>query len=520
VLHGRRRESAAISVLLDAARSARGGSLVIRGEPGVGKTALLAHAVERSPDLRVLSAVGVPAESGLPFSALQRLLRPVLGDLDALPAVQATALRAALGLLSARRPDRFLIALAVLSVLAEAAVQRAVLCVLDDAQWLDPETLDAVLFVARRIDTEPIALLFVETDGPGGRCVPPEVPTLVVTGVDRVTSDALLIERSAGTPAPEVRATLWATTRGNPLALTTLAAGLTPAELAGRDPLPASLRLEMALQHTLAAEAERLPPPTQALLLLTAVGGSGDIGVVFRAAEASGVPPAALEPAERSGIVRVDSTGIAFRHHLMRTAIYQAAPFGRRQAAHRVLADCLGDNDIDRRTWHRSAAAVSPDDQVADELAMTARRAENRGGHAAASTALERSADLTSDRGIAGRRLIDAADHAWLAGRGPRANALLDRAADLLADPVDRADIDHLRGLLQAEWGDRRVGYELLSRGAETLMTLDPTRAARMLIEAGRIAWQDADLPGVADIGRRLAALDLPPMPRSVTPPG
>jgi DNA-binding CsgD family transcriptional regulator len=482
---------------------------VIRGDRGVGKTALLSYAVERSSESRVLSAIGARSESALAFAGLHQLVRPVMEHLDALPDVQATALQGALGLQQAPAADRFLAGLALLSLLSELSEEQPVLCVVDDAQWLDPESLDALLFVARRMDAEGIALLLATTDA-GGGAADPELPQISMVGLDRGASDTLLVERSGVTPAPNVRAFLWKNTRGNPLALIEMSSALSERQLEGRDPLPDDLRLGVALQHTLLARANHLPEQTRTLLLVAAAEGTGDVGLVLRAGRALGAEAGALDPAEMAGIVRVDETGIVFRDPLMRTAIYEGAPFGDRLEAHRALAGHLsGGGDADRRVWHLAAATVGPDDGVADELERSAERARARGGYAAASVALERSADLASEPSTTGRRLTGAAADAWSAGRGDRTRVLLDRAAPLVSDARLRADADRLRGLVEAGSGDRRVAYEILRAGSDRIASLDPGRAAGMLVEAGRIAWSDADPAGMVEVGRRMQLLEL-----------
>jgi hypothetical protein len=510
VLHGRARECAAIDAVLDDARRSRSGCLVIRGEPGMGKTALLSYASERARGIRVLTGSGARSESALPFASLHQLLRPVLGHLDAIPALQAAALKGALGMVPAQGSDRFLITLAVLSLLSDLSEHQPLLCIVDDVQWFDPESADALVFVARRVDAEGIALLLATAEPNAGGNAAARLPELTVVGLDRVASDALLIERSGVTPAPQVRAFLWESTGGNPLALLEVASTLTAGQLEGRDPLPDELSMGVALQHTLLARVNQLPEPTRALLLVAAAEGTGDLGLVLRAGARLGADPRSLEPAELAGVIQVDGARIAFRDPLLRTAVYQGTPFGRRQAAHRALASSLtSDSDADRRAWHRSEAAVGPDDAVAGELEHSAERARRRGGHAAAAAALERAADLSSQPSQAGRLLTAAAADAWMAGRGPRARVLLDRAAPLLSAPDVRADAQYVQGLVESASGDRRVAYDILLAGAGPLVTLDPARAARMLAEAGRVAWSDADIPGMIEAGRRMESLDL-----------
>jgi DNA-binding CsgD family transcriptional regulator len=511
VLYGREAERAAIGRVLEAARRSRSGALVLRGEPGVGKTALLTYATERAADMRVLRGAGVESESELPFASLHQILRPVLGRSDAIPPPQATALRGALGLAPAYGHDRFLIALAVLSLLSELAEERPLLCVVDDAQWLDPASADALLFVARRLDAEGIALLLATSDTGGAAFRRSDLPEFVVRGLDQDASDALLRERLGSPPAPRVRDVLSELTRGNPLALIELSAALTGGQLQGREPLPEHPRVGMALEHAFLTRAGRLPGPTQTLLLVAAAEGTGDLGLVLRAAAKLGVDSGSLEPAELAGLVQVDEAGIVFRSPLVRSVVYRAAPFGRRQAAHRALADALaGEADADRRTWHRSVAAVAPDDAVAEELDRSAERARRRGGYAAAAAALERAADLTSARAGTGRRLAAAAADAWMAGRADRTRELLERAGPLVSEPQLLADLDYLRGLLELDSGNRQVAYQIFLTGSQSVAPVDTQRAVRMLTEAGRTAWADADIPRMIEVGRRMEALELP----------
>jgi DNA-binding CsgD family transcriptional regulator len=511
VLYGRETECAAIDRLLEDARRSRSGALLLRGEPGAGKTALLTYATERSPDMRVLRGVGVEPESELPFASLHQILRPVLGHSGAIPELQQTALRGALGLAPAQGHDRFLVALAVLSLLSELAEERPLLCVVDDTHWLDPASADALLFVARRLEAEGIALLLASSDTGGVALRRSDLPELAVAGLDADASDALLLERLGSLPAPNVRQALAELTRGNPLALIELSSALTAGQLRGREPLPEHPRVGLTLERVYQTRISRLPAPTQTLLLVAAAEGSGDLGLVLRAAARLGIDPESFEPAETAGLVRVDEGGIAFRYPLVRSVVYQGAPFGRRQAAHRALADALADDpDADRRTWHRSAAAVGPDDEVAGELERSAERARLRGGLAAAAVALERAADLSSAPVDAGRRLAAAAAGAWMAGQAERARALLERAVPLGSEPRTRADLDHLRGQLQLGSGNREVAYEVLLSGAEAVAAVDAGRAARMLSEAGVAAWGEADVPKLIEVGRRMEALQLP----------
>ncbi len=514
MLHGRRRERAAIDNLVGNAVAARGGGLLLRGEPGVGKTSLLTEAAQH-PDVDVLRAVGSRHESALPFAHLQQLLQPLLGGIEVLPPRQAHALRAALGLGEADDPDRFMVAMGALTLLASAAATRPVVCLLDDVQWFDAESLDTVRFVLRRIDRERIAFLAALTELPVGAIELP-VDEVTVAPLDRVSSDALVIERcglagrsvnvgSAGRePAPEVRAALWATSGGNPLALIEMVDQLSVDQLTGERALPDGAAATTTLHEALLARARRLPPQTQDLLLIAAAEDAGDLGCVVRAGRALGIDPAALDAAEFARVVATADGRVTFCHPLMRTAIYQSAPFGRRQLVHRALAAALAGTDPDRQAWQSSKAAVAPDDAVADQLDRVADRARARGGHAAAALALQRASDLTRDTAEAGRRMVAAAGEAWAAGRPAQCRALLERADPLVDEMATRADAERLRAAVESVSGSRREGVQILLDAADAVAEADPGRAIGLLVDAGHLAWSDADVAGLNVVARRL----------------
>ena len=391
-------------MLLDEARGSRGGALVVRGQPGVGKSALLADLVNRAgsdvgPGMQVLRTQGIESESPLPFAALQRLLRPVMRHVEHLPARQATALRAAFGETDTAAGDRFLVFLATLSLLAEAAEESPVLCVVDDAHWLDEASTAALLFVARRLGPERVALLFAARDGDVRRFESGELPELVVGGIDAAAATALLTDRAGVPVADDVRDRLMRQTGGNPLALVELPGSLTPAQLAGREPLPSDLPLTEGVQRVFLDRSRRLSTAAQTLLCVAAADDSTRVSVVRQAAELLGVGPGALTEAEESGLLTIAGADIGFRHPLVRSAVYQGAATHVRQQAHRALAQVMtGGQDADRRAWHLAAAVDEPDDEVVAALDDAARRAAARGGFEAASAAFERAAELTSGR--------------------------------------------------------------------------------------------------------------------------
>src|SRR6185312_2772168 len=400
MLHGRSAETARIDKMLAAARDGRSGALVIRGEAGVGKTALLDYA-SAAAGMRVLRGTGIESEAELPFAALQLLLRPGLGRLDVLPPPQARALRGAFGLAGTPGADRFLIGLAALSLLSELAGDAVLLCVVDDAHWLDRASADALQFAARRLGSEGVVLLAsAREDG----FEAPGLPELTLGRLGREASRALLDERAPGLP-PGLADRVLAEADGNPLALLELPAALSessgvPVALAASLELPAPLPLPRRLQQSYYRQAAALPAPTRAFLLVAAAEETGDLGLVRRAAQALGVPATAADAAERSGLIVVNAPAVAFRHPLVRAAVYQGATSAERGAAHAALAAALHDPmggapDADRHAWHQAAAAAGPDEGVAAALEQAADRARQRLGHAAAAAALERAARLT-----------------------------------------------------------------------------------------------------------------------------
>jgi DNA-binding CsgD family transcriptional regulator/tetratricopeptide (TPR) repeat protein len=501
VLVGRERECALVDDLLTAARDGHGGTLVLRGEAGIGKSALLSYAAERATGMRVLRGAGIESESEFPFAAVHQLLRPVPEHVEAIPARQKAALLAAFGLGQAVPADRFLISLAVLNVLAETAAVGPVLCLVDDAHWLDGASADALAFAARRIDAEGIVLLFATRDE---RFAAPGLPELTLIGLAPDEAGQLLTARA--TVSPEVQARLVADTMGNPLALAELAAALPADQLAGRTPLPDRLP---AAGRLFDDRIQLLPTGTRTMLLVAAADGTGELRVVLGAAEVLGIGADALDLAEAAGLLMVDSPTVAFRHPLVRSAVYQSATFQQRQAVERALAEALdADADSDRRAWHLANAAIGTDEAAADALHRSAEGARRRGGHAAAATAFERAAALTAASELRAGRLADAAEAAWLAGQPHRARAALAAALPLAVAPQLRGRIDHLRGSLEMACGVPAAAYAILVGGADLVSTLNPTRAAGMLTEAGQIAWGTGDLPRLREAARRLT--DLP----------
>lgn len=525
MLYGRDGEAAALGTLLDEARAGRSGVLVLRGEAGIGKTALLEHTVAEAAGMTLVRSSGVEFEAELPYAGIQLLLRKALGSLDALPEPQRRALRAAFGLAAEGTSEPMFVGLAVLSLLSDHAGDGPLLCVVDDAQWLDRASTDALVFAARRLDAEGIAMVFAARDGEG-HFPAPGLAELRLTALDDTASAALLTDRGdrAGELGAAVRRRVLAEARGNPLALLELPLALRPGqpEPAGPDPLPLTSRLRMAFHGRIS----RLPPGTQTLLLLAAAEHSGAPDALVRAADRLGIGVADLPPAEKAGLVYVDDEDtLRFRHPLVRAAVYQRASLPERLAVHRALAEAADPvRDADRRAWHLAAAATGPDEAVAAALQETAGRARERSGHAAAAAAYERAARLSTDPRARIERLVLAAESASEAGEIDRTRAFAKQAARDADDaystgdaesteatdgPVLRARMLHVRALADFWQGAFPSAHRMLTGGAALAAGPDPARAARMLVQAAHTAWYlGAD--AVDDTMARLGALELP----------
>src|SRR5690606_37859150 len=369
-------------------RAGVSGALVVRGEAGIGKTALLDAAARGADGFRVLRATGVEAEAGLPFGALHMLLRPVLPAVDGLPEAQAAAVRGALGLSEGEAGGRFLVGLAVLTLLSELAARRPVLCLVDDAHWLDDASADVLLFAARRLHAEGVAFLFAAREGFDA----PGVEELSPAPLGREAATGLLAERFPGLPR-DVRDRVVAEAEGNPLALVELPGGLTDEQRAGRAAAPAAFPVRRRVLESLGARIDRLPEGTRLLLAVAAAEGTGELGTVLQAARELGAAETDLDPAERAGLVHVSGVALAFHHPLIRSACYQATPPSVRLAIHRALAGVL---DGDRRALQLAAAATGPDDGTAGELERAAERARRRGALPSAVPFYERAAELSA----------------------------------------------------------------------------------------------------------------------------
>jgi predicted ATPase len=412
-LRNRDAERGVLDRLINAVRAGESRVLVVHGEPGIGKTALLEYLVRQAAGCRVARAVGVQSEMELAFAGLHQLLAPMLNHVADLPAPQRDALRVAFGISAGPAPDRFLVGLAALGLLSEAAGERPLICLVDDAQWLDRASAQVLGFAARRLAADPVGVVFAAR-------VPGEelagLPVLTVDGLAREDARALLDSTLARSLDARVRDQILVETRGNPLALLELPRGLSPTELAGGFGLPGAVPLTARIEESFRRQLGVLPAETRRLLQLAAADPTGDPALVWRAAERLQIPVQALTPAVETALVDFGSR-VRFRHPLARSAAYRSAPFPERQQVHRALAEATDQAaDPDRRAWHRAAAAAGPDEEVAAELERSAGRARARGGLAAAAAFLERSMLLTADPAQRGARALTAAQASLQAG--------------------------------------------------------------------------------------------------------
>jgi DNA-binding CsgD family transcriptional regulator len=481
VLRGRQGECEALDGLLEGIRGGESRALVLRGEPGVGKSALLEYVVEQAPDFRVTRAVGIESEMELAYAALQQLCAPLLDQLDRLPDPQRDALATAFGLSAGAPPERFLVGLAVLNLLAEAAEAQPLLCVVDDAQWLDRASAQALSFAAGRLFAEPVGVVLA-TRVPSEHF--PGLPELVVEGLRYDDARALLDSAITGPLDERVRDRVVAETRGNPLALLELPLALTPAELAGGFGLPDAAPLTGRIEEGFRRRLEALPDDTRQLLLVAAAEPVGEPVLVWRAAERLGIGVEAAMPAAEAGLFEVDSR-VRFRHPLVRSAVYRAASLQARQRVHGALAEVTDSElDPDRRAWHRAHATPGPDEDVAEELERCAGRAQGRGGLAAAAAFRERAAELTPEPTRRAERALAAAQAKLQAGAPDRASELLAAAERGPLDKLQRARVDLLRAQTAFAVSRGADAPSLLLRAARRLDGLDVRLARETYLEA------------------------------------
>ncbi len=499
-------------------RDGHGQALVVRGEAGVGKTALLGYLDGRAPGCRVARAAGVESEMELAFAGLHQLCAPMLTGLDRLPAAQRDALATALGLSDGDVPDRFLVGLALLGLLSEVAGERPLICLIDDAQWLDSASAQVLAFAARRLLAEPVAVVFAlrETGEEHGLAGMPE---LLVRGLGDGDAHALLESAIPGRLDQRVRDRIVAEARGNPLALLELPRGLMPGELAGGFAHPDARPLATRIEGSFLRRLQSLPAETRRLLLTAAAEPVGDAPLLWRAAARLGIGADAAAPAEAAGLIEIGAR-VRFRHPLVRAAVYRAAAPADRRDVHRALAEATDpEADPDRHAWHRAEAASGPDDAVADELDRAAERAHARGGVAATAAFLERATELTPDPARRGARALAAAQAKFEAAAPDAAYDLLATAEMRPLDDLQRAILARLRAQIVFARHRGTDAVPLLLDAARQLTTLDDRLARETYLEALGAAIYAGRLGG--ELGLRevaAAARAAPPAPQPPRP--
>ena len=480
-LFGRLGELDVLGQLIASVRNGQSAVLVVRGEAGIGKTALLRYLTGEASGFKVARAVGVESEMELPFAGLHQLCVPMLGHIDSLAEPQRRGLGVAFGLAAGDNPDRFLVALGALSLMAEASEEQPLLCVVDDAQWLDQASAQVLGFVGRRLLAEPVALVFAAR-GPSAELA--GLPELEVRGLDEESARALLATVWSGPLDESVRDRIIDETRGNPLALLEFYRSLGSAELAGGFALPDAGDLPRRIEDRYIARLGELPPEAQRLVLLAAADPVGDSALILRAARALGLDAGAVDLAAKAGLLNIGAN-VRFRHPLVRSAAYRAAAVRDRRAAHHALA-AVTDPEAhpDRRAWHRAHATAGPDGTVAEELINSAGRARRRGGVAAAAAFWERAVALTPDAGRRASRALEAAGAKYAAGDFEAAQALLAAAEVGPLSELDDALVQRMRA--QVAFALRRGGDAppLLLRAAQRLQALDAGLARQTYLEA------------------------------------
>ncbi|MDX6537725.1 MAG: hypothetical protein QOD37_2066, partial [Gaiellales bacterium] len=505
---GRTSERRRVEELLAGASSGPGQAIVLVGDPGIGKTALLEQIAADAVGWLVLSARGVPAESDLPFSALHQLLGPVLAALDTIPALQARALRAALGLADPAADERLGVLAGTLSVLVAAARDQPVLVTIDDAHHLDAASADALAFVARRLHVGGIALIAAKRpDRPSG-FDDSSFEELRLRGLDLEEVRELL---APAIETADVVEQLWRETGGNPLALLSLRERLGAGERSGREPIAGPLPAATRVRRIYESRIFALPPETRRALLVAAASDEASMTTINDAVEAIGADPARLVAAEQAGVVTIRDGGIEFRDPLLRSAVYHEAPADARRAAHEALAGALAEErDADRRAWHRASAAAAPDEEVARGLEGAAGRARRRGGVAVEAMALAKAARLTPSGEGRAARLLAAARSTAHAGRLGPALAMLEEALALVESPAVAADIELERARLLAAAGRERAASQLLRRAADDVAPHDAARAARLFAEDALSLLGQYDIAAAVASAERAAGLAAP----------
>jgi DNA-binding CsgD family transcriptional regulator len=504
---GREHELARLEDVLESARIGAGGALVLRGEPGVGKSLLLSTVTNAAEDFAVLAATGMQSESDLAFGALSALLRPLLTGIDALPAVQAASLRAAVGLAAPTQVEQLPCHAGVVSLLAAAAERRPLLVVADDVQWFDEASRDALLFAARRLTSDAVGFVMAIREG--------ETETPLVTGLPELALAGLaeepaleLVAHVTREVSPQVARRLWSETAGNPLALIEIPRNLSSEQRSGRAALDQPLPVGRRLEDSFAARAAALPGQSRQALLVAAASYTGATDTILAALDDLGLAANALDAAEEEDLVSIVEGGLRWRHPLVRSAVYHAAGAPARRAAHAALARAGGEARLpDHRAWHHAAAAAAPDEDVASELDRVAEEAARRGAPSTALRALEQAAKLTPGETERARREVQGAELALAVGRLDEALALLDDARNRTDDAALSAHGERIRARVEMLRGSPQAAHDRLVAIAETVQDIDRPLAAAAMTEAVLARTVTGPLPAYRETAERAFAL-------------
>lgn len=510
MLFGRAVEVAAVEALLESAHSGASAALVLRGEAGIGKSALLDHVAQTAgADFRLLRSLGVESEAGWPFAGLHLLLRQCLDQVGSLPDAQARALNGALGLESEEEPDRLLVGMGVLTLLAELAESRPVVCLIDDAHWLDRESAEALLFAARRLGAEGVVMIFAAREGYAPEFPTPGIDEIQLSLLDEAAAGELL--ESCAADLPEyVRAHIRDEARGNPLALRELPAAQRQGQLSEQGYPTAARSTHRRIQQTFAERVAALPAAAQTVLLVAAAEPGGDLATVFAAAARLGADVADLEPAERAGLLRVVDDKLVFGHPLMRSAAYDGAALHQRLQVHRTLAAVAEHRgDPGCRARHLMAAAAGPDEEIATALDDFARSSRGLGGCAGSTAVFERSAELTSDAKLRASRRVSAAEAAVVAGEPKRAVVLAEAAERELDQPDELARAAVVRATAATWSGDPAAALRMWMEAAEQRFADAPLTAGYPMFRAVEAAWFAGDLDGAQQVAARAQGMGL-----------
>jgi DNA-binding CsgD family transcriptional regulator len=507
VLLGREAEKGTLARLVAAAADGISGALVLYGDVGMGKTTLLGFAAEVDPDIRFAKIAGIETENQLPFAGLHRLLLPFLGGLDDLPSNQRNALTAAFGLSDQRPADVFLVGLATLSLLAVYAIPKGLLCVIDDAQWLDPESLQALTFVARRLMADRTAMIFGFRGSSGISTAFAGIPSMEISGLEESAALQLLSLSVPSFLNSQVARRIVAETNGCPLALIELAEELSAGQWVGADPLLEPVPIGRRLEEHYYRRTSTLPAGARTFLLVAAAEPSGDRFLVRKVAADLGCGPDAESLVIREQLLTVEPQ-VLFRHPLIRSAVYSGADIQDRRAVHLALASAIDRaTDPDRRARHLAAITSGPDPELADEFESAAHRARERGGFAAEASLLAQSAEFTEDPRLRSRRFIDSATAALDGGSVEQAGILLARARQRLIDPLILAEAQNIDGRLRIALLQPTAAQHLLS-AARQFLPLDMDRARNSLLEA-IVAYFVSQTMAVGTDSRELAEMAL-----------